>query len=55
MRFLQTISETYCDDVRYHVVTDSEKKMIVKAMDLKQGHWFKCPKGKLELKFEFFL
>lgn len=45
MKFLERISENYCEDVRYISVSESEKTMIVKAMDLKQGHWFKCPKG----------
>ncbi|XP_047131082.1 NFX1-type zinc finger-containing protein 1 isoform X1 [Hydra vulgaris] len=26
-------------------VSEEEKKMIIRAMDLKQGHWFKCPNG----------
>lgn len=26
-------------------LTSEEKKQIVSAMDLSQGHWFKCPKG----------
>ena len=47
MKFLEDISERHCDDVSYVPVSETEKKMIVKAMDLKQGHWFKCPKGTL--------
>ena len=26
-------------------VTKEEKREIVKAIGLKQGHWYKCPKG----------
>ena len=26
-------------------LTQEEKKQIVEAMSLSQGHWFKCPKG----------
>ncbi|XP_066939877.1 NFX1-type zinc finger-containing protein 1-like [Macrobrachium rosenbergii] len=26
-------------------ITESERMMIVKAMGLKQGHWYKCPNG----------
>ncbi|XP_013414849.1 NFX1-type zinc finger-containing protein 1-like [Lingula anatina] len=26
-------------------ITDTERQEIVKAMDLTQGHWFKCPNG----------
>ncbi|XP_077298367.1 NFX1-type zinc finger-containing protein 1-like [Arctopsyche grandis] len=26
-------------------ISDSERSMIVKAMGLKKGHWFKCPNG----------
>ncbi|XP_067904238.1 NFX1-type zinc finger-containing protein 1 [Heterodontus francisci] len=26
-------------------ISDTEKVMIVKAMGLRQGHWFKCPNG----------
>ncbi|MCJ8729395.1 hypothetical protein PDJAM_G00105760 [Pangasius djambal] len=26
-------------------ITDEERVMIVKAMDLPQGHWYKCPNG----------
>ena len=29
--------------VTYSTVTEEEKNMIVKAIHLKQGHWFKCP------------
>ena len=27
-------------------ISDEERKMIVKAMDMSLGHWFKCPNGK---------
>ena len=27
-------------------ITDKERAMIVKAMQLNQGHWFKCRNGK---------
>lgn len=33
--------------VSYLAVTREEKDLIVKAMGLTQGHWFKCPKGEL--------
>ena len=33
-------------EVFYQEVTRQEKDLIVKAMGLTQGHWFKCPKGK---------
>jgi len=26
-------------------ISDRERKMIVTAMGMKQGHWFKCPNG----------
>ena len=26
-------------------ISDSEKTQIIKAMGMKQGHWFKCPNG----------
>lgn len=29
----------------YKEVSKTEKDMIVKAMGLSQGHWFKCAKG----------
>lgn len=28
-----------------HNIIEIERKQIVKAIGLKQGHWFKCPKG----------
>ena len=31
--------------VCYQNVTREEKDLIVRAMGLAQGHWFKCPKG----------
>ena len=27
-------------------ISEQERDMVVKAMQLAQGHWFKCPKGK---------
>ena len=33
--------------VSYLEVTREEKDLIVKAMGLTQGHWFKCPNGEL--------
>ena len=30
-------------------ISEEEKIMIVKAMNLKQGHWYKCPKGIVSL------
>ena len=33
--------------VSYLAVTREEKDLIVKAMGLTQGHWFKCPNGEL--------
>ena len=32
-------------DVYYQTVTREEKDLIVKAMGMAQGHWFKCPNG----------
>ena len=29
-------------------ISDDERKMIVKAMGLRSGHWYKCPNGKIE-------
>ena len=26
-------------------ITEEERVMVVEAMGLSQGHWFKCPKG----------
>ena len=34
-------------NVSYLAVTREEKDLIVKAMGLTQGHWFKCPNGEL--------
>lgn len=34
--------ETYVGGLR---ISDSERLMILKAMGLKQGHWYKCPNG----------
>ena len=36
-------------EVFYQEVSRQEKDLIVKAMGLTQGHWFKCPKGKYRL------
>lgn len=36
-------------EVFYQEVSRQEKDLIVKAMGLTQGHWFKCPKGKCRL------
>ena len=33
--------------VSYLEVTREEKDLIVKAMGLTRGHWFKCPNGEL--------
>jgi len=30
---------------RLHEVTEEEKKMVVRAVNLTQGHWFKCRNG----------
>ena len=35
--------------VFYQDVTREEKDLIVRAMGLAQGHWFKCPKGEYHL------
>ncbi|XP_046589526.1 NFX1-type zinc finger-containing protein 1 isoform X1 [Neodiprion lecontei] len=32
-------------DMKKVILMDNERKMIVKAMGYKQGHWFKCPNG----------
>lgn len=34
-------------------VSEEERLMIVKAMELPAGHWFKCPKGKNCLFYQF--
>ena len=44
---LEEISQKYHGlEVRYMAVTREEKDMIVKAMELAQGHWYKCPNGR---------
>lgn len=35
-------------EVYYQTVTREEKDLIVKAMGMTQGHWFKCPNGEFE-------
>ena len=35
-------------EVYYQTVTREEKDLIVKAMGMAQGHWFKCPNGEFE-------
>ena len=52
-KVLKHITKTKALDVKYTAVTEEERKNIVKAIGLRQGHWFKCPKGKRPLK-EFF-
>ena len=37
-------------EVYYQTVTREEKDLIVKAMGMAQGHWFKCPNGEFENK-----
>ena len=39
--------------VKYTTVTEKEKNIVVKAIGLRQGHWFKCPKGKVNAQFRF--
>ena len=45
MSRLKRFMKLYAPRVVYRGVTRDEKDMIVKAMGLVQGHWFKCPKG----------
>lgn len=42
---IKNIGTRYGLNVSYQQVTREEKDLIVKAMGLTQGHWFKCPKG----------
>lgn len=42
---IERIRESFGLQVFYQNVTREEKDLIVKAMGLAQGHWFKCPKG----------
>ena len=42
---IERIRESFGLQVFYQNVTREEKDIIVKAMGLAQGHWFKCPKG----------
>ena len=46
---IEWIGRSYGLEVFYQEVTRQEKDLIVKAMGLTQGHWFKCPKGKYDL------
>ena len=50
---IKNISTRYGLSVFYQQVTREEKDLIVKAMGLTQGHWFKCPKGKHKGKYFF--
>ena len=43
---IKNIRTRYGLTVSYQQVTREEKDLIVKAMGLTQGHWFKCPKGR---------
>jgi hypothetical protein len=45
-RCLQYITRIKALGVKYATITEEEKKIIVKAIGLSQGHWFKCPRGK---------
>ena len=45
MKKIKDLSKKHGLDVFYQDITDKEKDMIVKAMGMAQGHWFKCPKG----------
>ena len=42
---LKLITRNKSLGVKYGHVTEAEKKVIVSAIGLSQGHWFKCPKG----------
>ncbi|XP_028413341.1 NFX1-type zinc finger-containing protein 1-like isoform X2 [Dendronephthya gigantea] len=44
-RRLKYLTQKKALGVKYTAVTEEEKSIIVKAMGLAQGHWFKCPKG----------
>ena len=50
---IKNIRTRYDLNVFYQQVTRQEKDLIVKAMGLTQGHWFKCPKGKHKGKYFF--
>ena len=54
-RCLQYFKENKSLGVNYTTVTEEEKKIIVKAIGLSQGHWFKCPKGKNEKFVAFYM
>lgn len=40
---IEKIRETH--GIRYEPVTKEDRDMIVRAIGLTRGHWFKCPKG----------
>ncbi|XP_028413342.1 NFX1-type zinc finger-containing protein 1-like [Dendronephthya gigantea] len=44
-RRLKTITKNNALGVKYTTVTEEERNLIVKAVGLSKGHWFKCPKG----------
>ena len=44
-KFKEEISEIYERNPQISPITKEEKIQIVKAIGLKQGHWFKCPNG----------
>ena len=50
---IKKIGTRYGLNVSYQQITREEKDLIVKAMGLTQGHWFKCPKGRPEGKYFF--
>lgn len=43
---MKNIRTRYGLSIFYQKVTKEETDLIVKAMGLTQGHWFKCPKGR---------
>ena len=45
MSRIKRIRRSQSLDVYYQTVTREEKDLIVKAMGMTQGHWFKCPNG----------
>jgi hypothetical protein len=49
MARIDMIRKRYNLSVHYETVTREDKDMIVKAMDMAKGHWFKCPKGELKV------
>ena len=48
MSRIKRIRRSQSLDVYYQTVTREEKDLIVKAMGMTQGHWFKCPNGEFE-------